>query len=359
MLGRLIDQLLPSSVPAPEDASHAAHFRSRHPHLKSYTHLSPFGNALPLFRSSSLVLGNLETAATLHPGPWPNKVFNYRTHPANICSLVDAGVSYVSLANNHTLDFGEQGLLDTVKAIRKTGIVCAGAGETRDQAEQPAVLRLPRSQTQPNQDSHEVHCFSFSDHPSDWADIALFNHISYDATSRQRMKRHLLAPISHKPALRVVSVHWGPNYAWQPASEIRALAKWLVDECDVDIIHGHSSHHIQGVEVLSSKGRNALVVYGCGDFVDDYAVNATFRNDLSAAWRVSVRERPATGRWHVEKLEVFPNRIKTFQANLLDQEDEDHAWVVSRFRHLCGEMGTDVDEELGIGGQIVVQVVRP
>lgn len=362
MLGRLIDQLLPSSVSAQEDASHAASFRRRHPHLSDYTHLSPFGNALPLFQSSSLVLANLETAATVYPEPWPNKVFNYRTHPANIRSLVDAGINYVSLANNHTLDFKEQGLLDTVKAIKSAGIAHAGAGETAEEAAKPAVLQLPRS----NADPLEVHCYSFSDHPSDWANNPLFNHITYDASGRENLKTQLLAPspTTKSPALKVVSLHWGPNYAWIPAPEIRALAKWLVDECDVDLIHGHSSHHVQGVEILQGQhGRKALMVYGCGDFVDDYAVNERFRNDLSAAWRVSVRESSTDGRegdgrkkLEITKLEVFPNRIKTFQANLLQPGDADHQWVTRKFRELCKDMDTQVDEELGSEGQAVVRI---
>lgn len=380
MLGRLIDQLLPSSVPSQEDASHAASFRQRHPHLSAYTHLSPFGNAPPLLKSSSLVLANLETAATLHPDPWPNKVFNYRTHPANIRSIVDAGISYVSLANNHTLDFQEPGLLETVQAVHEAGIAHAGAGTTAEQASQPAVLYLPRPDVAA--DPFQVHCYSFSDHPADWSHIPLFNHITYSAAGRAKLKAQLLAPTTtttaKKPALKVVSMHWGPNYAWHPSREIRDLARWLVNECDVDLVHGHSSHHVQGVEVLRRRGsenKKALVVYGCGDFVDDYAVNGRFRNDLSAAWRVSVQEvgggaaagggrdeergresGGGRGRLEITKLEVFPNRIKTFQGNLLAADDEDHRWVTRKFRELCEEMGTQVDEELGPEGEVVVRI---
>jgi poly-gamma-glutamate capsule biosynthesis protein CapA/YwtB (metallophosphatase superfamily) len=352
MLGRLIDQLLPSSVPAPEDASHATYFRQRHPHLKDYNHLSPFGNALTLMNSSTLVLANLETAATLHPNPWPNKVFNYRTHPANIHSLVKAGVDYVSLANNHTLDFGKQGLLDTARAVGEADIAFAGAGETAKDAKRPALLQL----TNPIGEPFEVHCYSLSDHPSDWASIELFNHIDYTSASREKVKAQLSAPVTNPPALKVVSIHWGPNYQWQPASEIRSLARWLVEECDVDLIHGHSSHHIQGVEVIESKGRKALIIYGCGDFVDDYAVNDRYRNDLSAAWRVHVAAEEGQDRLRLEKLEVFPNRIKTFQANLLKTQDEDHSWIVSKFRSLCDDMGTQVNDKLGEEGQIIVRI---
>ncbi|ETN44488.1 uncharacterized protein HMPREF1541_10158 [Cyphellophora europaea CBS 101466] len=389
MLGRLVDQLLPDSVPSADDAAHISNFRRQYPSLQSYTYASPSGNVLPLFRSSSLVLANLETSATLHPTPYPDKTFNYRTHPSNLHSLTTANIAHVSLANNHTLDFCETGLLDTIAALRHQGISFAGAGSTPEEAARPAVLTLPS--TDPDRQAHEIHCYSFSDHPASWSSIPLFNHIDYTSASRARLKSQLTAPRpdGHRPpALKLVSMHWGPNYAWQPAPEIRLLARFLVRECGVDIVHGHSSHHIQGVEIIERSedlkaedddvpgegesdrhatreaGSKGLVIYGCGDFVDDYAVNGVFRNDLSAAWRVTVGsaggssdgdvQKDAGRGLEVQKLEVFPNRIKTFQASLLRREDPDHEWVMKKFRQLCKEMGTDVQEGLGSEGQIVV-----
>src|SRR4051794_7103372 len=108
MLGRLIDQLLPQHVDEPDEARHAASFRRSHSSLKTYEQSSPWGNTINLFKSSDLVLGNLETAATTHGKKWPNKVFNYRMHPANVQCLKLAGIDYVSLANNHTLDFSRE-----------------------------------------------------------------------------------------------------------------------------------------------------------------------------------------------------------------------------------------------------------
>ena len=58
----------------------------------------------------------------------------------------------------------------------------------------------------------------------------------------------------------------------------------------------------------------------------------------------------------MKKLEVFPNRIRLFQAGLLKREDEDHKWVVSKFKALCEEFGTRLEETLGGDGQIVVDI---
>ena len=66
-----------------------------------------------------------------------------------------------------------------------------------------------------------------------------------------------------------------------PQGDIRRLARTLID-LGVDLVHGHSSHHIQGIELYKGKP----IFYGCGDFVDDYAVDTKYRNDLGFLFRL-------------------------------------------------------------------------
>ncbi|KIX06299.1 uncharacterized protein Z518_04274 [Rhinocladiella mackenziei CBS 650.93] len=364
MLGRLIDALLPTSISRqsphtdPESAARIVdrHFIPHHVELKSYNYLSPWGTSVDLIRSADLVLANLETALTTSERRWPDKMFNYRSHTENVRCLTEVGMGsglgrgYVSLANNHTLDWGVEGLEETVKTLEKNGVEYAGAGRSKEEAARPARLRLR------GEEGRDVKCWSFSDHPSDWRAVDTFNLIDYTRRGRERIKEQLTAKEQdegqRKLGLKVVSMHWGPNYRWHPAKEIVDMAHWLIDECGVDVIQGHSSHHVQGVEVYKGK----LVVYGCGDFVDDYAVDPRWRNDLSAAWRVTVGQKDGNERLEVRKLEVFPNRIQLFRANLLKRDDEDHEWVERKFRELCNGFGTRVEKDLGHDGQIVVNV---
>ncbi|RJE17350.1 Polyglutamate biosynthesis protein, partial [Aspergillus sclerotialis] len=215
-------------------------------------------------------------------------------HPANaIAALNEAKIDYVCLANNHTLDFGTDGLVETVWTVKQGNIAFAGAGETTDESRRPAVLSLPRGVGKKGHghahgprsageeggegQGHKIHVYSASDHPTDWAAVPTFHLIDYSATTRRHLKNVLTAawpsprtsatnadsspmsststpiastkpPAAAGPALKIFSVHWGPNYKWQPAAEIRSLAHFVIDECGVDIVHGHSSHHIQGVE---------------------------------------------------------------------------------------------------------------
>ncbi|PIG86402.1 polyglutamate biosynthesis protein [Aspergillus arachidicola] len=359
MLGRLIDQLLPIHLPSqPNWHTTITQILKTAPSLNSYSYGSPWGTSLPLLHASDLNIINLETAVTTSDTPWPNKAFNYRMHPRNLEVLQKGRIDYVSLANNHTVDFGVEGLQETVEAVRGVGIGFAGVGDRPGEA---AVLGLGGFVSDSSfagegvgrgsgeTKEYKIHIYSASDHPRAWSNIPQFNFIDYSPATRAKLKTLLTS--GEKPALKVFSVHWGPNYAWRPAGEIRALARFLVDECGVDIVHGHSAHHVQGVEVY----RGRLIMYGCGDFVDDYALNGEFRNDLGALWRVLVSE-DGRGGLSLGRLEVVPTRCRLFEVEVLGVEDEDHAWVRERVGELSREFGTVVEEELGRDGQVIVDL---
>ena len=346
MLGRLIDQLCTTHVDCPSEARIVQSFLGAHSELHSYSATTPWGNTLPLLQSADLRLINLETAVTTHPTKWPNKVFNYRMHPQNLEILKAARIDYITLANNHTLDFSEEGLKDTVESVREADIKFAGATDSTGTGDacKPAILDLQ---------GHSIQVFAASDHPSDWKRVQQFNFIDYSTSTRSRLKEQLTS--AGPTSLRIFSVHWGPNYSWQPAREIKDLAHFLIDECEVDIIHGHSSHHIQGVEIYKGK----FIIYGCGDFVDDYALTPEYRNDMSAVWQITVVEQGSNRRLRPIKLEIFPSRIKHFQASLLDSRDPDHGWVREKLTALSGELGTSVGSDLGDEDQIIINIGQP
>ena len=352
MLGRLVDQMFPQHVNEPSEARIAKSFRTSNARLTDYGPNSPWGNTLSLLYSADLNILNLETSATTHPTKWPNKVFNYRMHPENITALQAAKISYAGLANNHTLDFCEPGLLETVRTVNKACIAFAGAGETQEEATRPAVLRVPGSD---QSISHEVHIWAAADHPQEWAKVPTFHFIDYSQKTRDRLKGLITKSISKAPALKIFSVHWGPNYSWRPAQEIRDLAHFLIDSCGIDIVHGHSSHHVQGVE--NYKGR--LIIYGCGDFVDDYALTPEYRNDISGIWRVTVEESSGAGdkgSLSLKKLEMFPTKIDRFMARRLGNSEVDFDWVCGKIKKLSADLGTAVEVESDGEGRVTLDL---
>jgi poly-gamma-glutamate synthesis protein (capsule biosynthesis protein) len=131
---------------------------------------------------------------------------------------------------------------------------------------------------------------------------------------------HLLAKeisaVKRAGDIVIVSIHWGSNWGYQiPATEKR-LARRLVDEAGVDIVHGHSSHHVKAIEVY----RERLILYGCGDFFDDYegiTGYESFRGDLGLMYFAETDS--ATGK--LLGLRMIPTQIRRFRLNRASELD--------------------------------------
>jgi poly-gamma-glutamate synthesis protein (capsule biosynthesis protein) len=128
MLGRMVDQLQEvhlSSADGDITSKYLKHLKEQHPELSSVDQHYPLGNLLSELQNSDVNVVNLETAITTQSNP-VRKTFNFRMHPQNAEILKIANISYVSLANNHILDFGKNGLIDTMHHLAKSDIAFAG-----------------------------------------------------------------------------------------------------------------------------------------------------------------------------------------------------------------------------------------
>ena len=208
---------------------------------------------------------NLETALTTSDRPWPGKAVHYRMHPANAACLVAAGIDCCALANNHLLDWGTLGLTETLDTLHHAGIHGAGAGRNGAAARAPAILELP------GKGRLLVYSWATADSgvPPQWAagpgqpGINWLPELSPAALEQvaQGVRK------DKRPGdLVVVSLHWGSNWDFTISREARDFAHGLVDLAGVDLVHGHSSHHIKAIEVY----RDRPILYGCGDFLNDY-----------------------------------------------------------------------------------------
>jgi poly-gamma-glutamate synthesis protein (capsule biosynthesis protein) len=228
-------------------------------------------------QAPDLRLINLETAVTTHDEPLP-KGINYRMHPANLPVLDAAGVEGCVLANNHVLDWGVEGLLETLDSLEEAGIPSVGAGRDREEATTSASFSVPGGR---------VRLFALglpsSGVPLEWTatDEQPGVHVLPDITPHA--VDALIATITEQRdegERLVVSLHWGGNWGYEISDEHRDLAHRLIDEAGVDIVWGHSSHHPMGIEVY----RDRPILYGCGDLINDYEGIPgfeTFRDDLA------------------------------------------------------------------------------
>ena len=274
---------------------------------------------------------NLETAITTVDAPWPGKGIHYRMHPDNLPCLAAARVDCCVLANNHVLDWGYGGLAQTLTSLRGAGMRTAGAGADASQAAAPAVLDLGAK--------GRVLVFALgtesSGIPPQWAatpqgpGVALLPDLS---------ERTLTALAGRIAALRrpgdlvVASIHWGSNWGYAIPQEHRRFAHGLVADAGVDVVHGHSSHHPLALEVF----RERLILYGCGDLINDYEGiegREQYRSDLALMY-FPVLE---AGSGRLLRLAMAPMRRRRFRLNRPAAEEAQ--WLAGTVNREAGRFG--------------------
>lgn len=274
-------------------------------------------------REVDLFVLNLECCISERGQPWPapGKPFFFRAPPAAVEALAILGVSCVSLANNHALDFGEEALLDTFDHLARAGIAWVGAGHDVEQARAPTILESG---------GFRLGVLGVCDHPEDFAAGPERPGVAF-ADLRDGVPDWLREAIGSIEADAVlVTPHWGPNMTPAPVPHVRRAAPVLL-RAGATLVAGHSAHVFQGVQ-----GR---VLFDLGDFIDDYAVDPVLRNDLGLLWLVTLDgEGPV-------RLEAVPLFLEFCHTRLADGEDA--AWIRKRFRDACAALGTDSTEEDG------------
>jgi len=275
-------------------------------------------------------LVNLETSVTRSDEYWRGKGINYRMHPDNVPCLTAAGIDCCALANNHVLDYGYPGLRETLATLRRAGLRPAGAGRNLAEASAPAVLDVPGK--------GRVVVLAFgtptSGIPPRWAateqrpGVSFLEDLSEETVARVARRVRL---IKRPRDVVVVSIHWGANWGFEvPEAHVR-FAHALI-RAGVDIVHGHSSHHVLPLEVFE----NRLVLYGCGDFIDDYegiGGHEEFRPDLRLMYFPVVD--PASGR--LASLRMIPMRMRRFR--LCRASPEEARWLEATINRESARFG--------------------
>lgn len=286
-----------------------------------------WGDTLPVLRSADAVIANLECAITEHETEWQEtlKAFYFRADPKAIDVLKTANIQYASLANNHSLDFEEEGLLDTLKYLDDAGIKHAGAGKNLAEAREPAILEVSGIKVGVVSLTDNEPTFAANGEPG-----TNYLAINDDPPRLQYINEEVTIAKSMGADFIIVSLHWGPNMVISPPVRFRKFAQAAVDS-GANIIHGHSAHIFQGVQVY----KNNLIMYDTGDFLDDYAVDPLLRNDWSFIFLVELN------REGIQRLKMIPVRLSYAQVNLA-KGDEFEA-IRQRMQLLCGEFRTKVE----------------
>jgi poly-gamma-glutamate capsule biosynthesis protein CapA/YwtB (metallophosphatase superfamily) len=285
----------------------------------------PWGDVLSVLQEADLRIINLECAVTEHGRPWTRtpKVFHFRADPYAIEVLKTARIDACSLANNHTLDFEERGLLDTLAHLGTAGVRFAGAGRNREEAERPVLLAAG---------GERVALVAFTDNEPPFAagpDKPGTNYlpVSLKPEVLRRVEAAVAAARRAGAETVVFSNHWGPNMVERPSELFRRFARAVVDR-GADVYYGHSAHVFQGVEIYHGKP----ILYDTGDFIDDYAVDPRLRNDRSFLFRVRVEGG------EFRRLELFPVALPYARVELARGDEREV--ILDRMEDLSAEMGT-------------------
>jgi len=341
MTGRGIDQILPHPgdprlyEPHVSDArdyvrlAEAAHGPIPHPVVDDYV----WGQAAPELGAADVRIINLETSITTRNTPWPDKAVHYRMNPRNVACLTAARIDGCALANNHVLDWGYEGLVETLATLDQAGLQHAGAGANTQEAEAPAVWDVPGK--------GRVGVFSFGSVTSGipparaagphQPGVNLLENLSEQTSHRIAAKmREAKGPGD----IVVASIHWGSNWGYEIPEAQVDFAHRLIEE-GVDVVHGHSSHHFKALEVY----RGHPILYGCGDLLTDYEGirgHEAFRGDLALLY--FLRLDPASSA--STELRLVPMQVRQFQLRRVAPVDA--RWIERTLQRECARFGTEV-----------------
>jgi poly-gamma-glutamate synthesis protein (capsule biosynthesis protein) len=224
-------------------------------------------------------------------------------------------------------------LEETLDALAAAAVGTTGAGRDADEARRPVTVATGVG---------KITVFSVgmpsSGVPARWAatderpGVYVVGRAS-DAAVADLLER--VRQAKHRGDVVVVSIHWGSNWGYRvPASDVR-FAHLLIDG-GVDVLFGHSSHHPRPIETYQGK----LVLYGCGDLLDDYegiAGYETYRDDLRLLYLATI---------HVETGRLSALRMVPFQARQLRlhrASAEDSTLLANVLDRISRSFGSGVD----------------
>lgn len=301
-----------------------------------------WGDLLDRLQSLDGLFCNLECCLSTRGRPWRRtyRPFHFRADPDwAVPALSRAGVDWVSLANNHLLDFEEPALRETLSVLDGAGIAHAGAGRMVEEAREPSLVTI-------GDEDLAVALVSFTDNTPEYAadDDPGVAHVSFepdDRESRTILEETLSIAHSVNSDLLVASLHWGPNMVIEPPESFRTTGRWLIDQ-GVDIVHGHSAHVFQGIEIYDGRS----ILYDTGDFVDDYRVDEELHNDRGFLFEFQV-----AGEGDLEVLRLHPIEIHNCAVHSASSNAAE--WCRNRMRELSDPFSTEFEQH---GEELVVSL---
>ena len=238
----------------------------------------PFAAVAPMLDQADLAVGNLECAVALG-GKAVDKPFAFRAHP-RVLDMVARHLGAVSLANNHSADFGTSGLLETMERLTAARIPYFGAGKNLSEAHRPLVVERK---------GVRVALLGYDEYQPRWFEAGPTTpgvawsedeQIVRDMRAARAAGAHIVIPV----------IHWGWENEPLPCPRQRRLAHALIDAGADAVVGGHP-HVTQSPEVYQGKP----IVYSLGNFV----FNGFESEAENTGWLLRLElDKQGVRRWH-------------------------------------------------------------
>lgn len=330
----------PAAAPAPVKKTSVAHSAELHiaavgdimlggtatPEMRKYGYDYPFELTKDILKQAQIVFGNLEGPLTDGGAAGTVKQYVFRSPPDKVApALARAGFNVVSLANNHTLDYGPEGLEDTRAALEKAGIRHAGAGRNVTDARQPVYMMA-------NGTTVAFLAYSLTFPEEFWAGPdkpgTAFGH--------EKHVRADVATARQTADVVVVSFHWGQEGKTELRDYQTQLARAAIDS-GASAVLGHHPHILQGVEHY----KHGVILYSLGNFAFGSFSNTATRSAIAL---LTFRDR----QWR--ELRLVPLNVKNaevvFQPRPLVGRDATE--VVEHLQQLSQSLGTMLENRDGV-----------
>ena len=274
-----------------------------------------FGDVVPLLRSGDIAFGNLETS--LCDGPPERQLF--RGAPAMAVTLADAGFNVLSLANNHILDYGPQGLRQCSTALRRQGIAVLGAGPDQEEARRPVILERA---------GLRIGLLGFGRTLQDQKDVGVPGFVEWDERAALEKVRDLRGRVD----CVVVSLHIGMMWIDYPKPAFKEIGDRLAD-AGADVVLMHHAHVLQGYGVRAGR----LAIYNLGNFIADIDEGETETTPVPERQRESGVFTIELDRAGVVEAGIVPLWITDeFTVSLADAEIS--ARILERFKRISEDI---------------------
>lgn len=219
----------------------------------------PFQHVSGILAESELNFGNLECAFSEHGFRRSDyHSVNMRGEPRLVTGLIDAGFHVLNIANNHSMQYGNQAIMDTAALLDRNGLAHCGLNEGNHLVGRPTVVE---------RNGLRVAFLGYSLRPRQY-----FEHEPLYAEGTREGMLDDVRKARAQADIVVVSVHWGDEFIQKPSPEEIDLAHAVID-AGAQLIVGHHPHVLRGIE----RYGNGCIVYSLGNFVCDMVWDETLR----------------------------------------------------------------------------------